>query len=269
LKFKKWGLICKPDSFKFGEEVYHFLEREEKVSAEKKLANYLSIEGFSIEEIGKSADAVVTIGGDGTILMALEHVNGPIFPINTGAVGFLTEVDEKDGINGLEKVIEGDYWIEERMKIKTILDGNRCPDGLNEVTIQTASIGKILPFQLSIDNEVMKELQADGIIIATPTGSTSYALSVGGPILDPLIDALVIVSIAPFRYFHPLVVPSKKDISINLTTDKGARMAIDGMHARSITRDNDVHITASEKKAKFIRLKSKGFYYKLHERLKR
>ena len=264
----KWGLICKPDSFSLGKKVGKFLEGKGKVFAEEKLAQYLNINGFSIKEIGKMADIVVTIGGDGTILMALEHVDRPIFGINTGMVGFLTEVEEKDAIKGLKKVIKGDHLIEERMKIKTIIGGDRCPDGANEVTIQTASIGKILPLRLLVDGEIVEEMQADGIIIATPTGSTSYALSVGGPILDPSINALVIVSIAPFKYFHPLVVPSEKDIAIRLTAEKKAKMAIDGMHTRTITRSQDVHITASEKKARFVKLERK-FYRGLHEKLRR
>jgi NAD+ kinase len=265
-----WGLISKQckKSFQVGKKVYHYLlHKKEEVLVEQRLADHLSISGHTIKSLGKKIDKAITIGGDGTILMALEHITQPIFSINTGVVGFLTEVEEKDALSGLQSVLDNNYFLEERLKLKTLLNKKRLPDGANEVTIQTPLIGKILEFKLYVGGKLVEQLEGDGIIIATPTGSTSYALSVGGPVVDPVIEALVVAPIAPFRHYaSPLVIPAHKELQIVLFGKRDAKAAIDGHHTYSLKLQDTLTVTKSENKACFIRLQD-TFYQRVYEKL--
>ena len=262
----KWGLISKPskESYAIAKKIYDMLG---DVVAEEKIANHLGIKGFSFDEIEKKADMVVVVGGDGTILMTLERISKPIFSINTGAVGFLTEVEAKDAIEGMKKVLQGKYFIEKRMKLKVLLNEKRLSDATNEVIVHTVNIGKILSLQLEVNGTVAEEIDGDGIIIASPTGSTSYAFSVGGPVVDPSLKAFVVAPVAPFRHISsPLVIPSNKELRVKILGRKKAKIVIDGMHSFPLTSKDSLVITRSSNMASFIRLED-NFYKKVYERL--
>jgi len=269
----KWGLVCKPKvekSISLAKDIYAFLSGNGEVFAEKTFAKEMGIKGYSLEEINKKTDIVVTVGGDGTILWTLETVEKPIFAINSGGMGFLAEVESKYAIGGLKQVIAGKYNIEERAKLKITLDGKRLPDATNEVTIQTAKIAKIMYLQLFVEGELLETLGADGVIIASPTGSTSYALSVGGPIMDPSVTAMVVAPLAPFRLSaRPWIIPLNKKIGIKLLAkSKETKLVIDGNYTETVTLENDIIVTGSEKKAKFIRF-GESFYQMVRLKLVR
>ncbi len=261
-----WGLVCKSSkqSFSIVDKIYPMLD---DVMLEKKVAAHLSQPGYSIKEIGEKADKVVIIGGDGTILMAMRYTTKPVFTINTGSVGFLTEVEAHDAVESMKKVLEGEYFIEERMKIKTLLNGERLSDATNEVTIHVSYIGKILSMVLSVNKMVTEEIDGDGIIIATPTGSTSYAFSAGGPIVDPSLRAFIVAPIAPFRHISsPLVIPADKQLYVRVKGNKKAKIIIDGNREALISKKDEVVLSVSDKKSAFIRLEE-NFYRKVHETL--
>ena len=139
----KWGIVCNPfvkKTISLTSTVYDFLKEKGEVFPDKKFAKAISVKGYSLNEINEIADIVVTLGGDGTILMVMEEVEKPVFAINSGGMGFLSEVESKYAIDGLKRVLDGEYNIEERAKLKTILDGERISDATNEVTIQLISI---------------------------------------------------------------------------------------------------------------------------------
>ncbi len=260
----KWGLICKPseESFLIGKKIYELLEN---VLLEYKIAEYMGKRGYSIEEIGKEADKIIIIGGDGTILMTLQHTAKPIFSINTGRIGFLTEVEAKDANDAIKKILNGEYFIEERIKIKAFLNNKPLPDAANEIAIHTASIGKILFLKLYINENLTLNICGDGIIVATPTGSTSYALSVGGPVIEPCLKVFVVAPIAPFRHISPpLVIPSDRKIKIKV--EKKAKVAIDGLCVYEFMPEDELKIVESDRKARFIKLKD-SFYKKIYEKL--
>jgi len=270
----KWGLVCRSTLKKavsLAKDVQEFLEEKgNDVFAEEDAAKAIGVKGYSLQEINKQADIVVTIGGDGTILRALEEIDKPIFAINSGGMGFLSEVESKYALSGVAKVLKGDYNVEERAKLKTLLDGERLPDAANEVTVQTAKIAKILYVQLFVEDELIETMGADGIIIATATGSTSYALSVGGPIMDPAVHAMVIAPLAPFKLSaRPWVVPLDKTVQIKLLPkSKESKVVIDGKLAKPVTPDSDIQITISEKKARFVRF-GESFYQMVRLKLVR
>ena len=259
-----WGLVCKPKAKKvvsLAMNVNEFLSENGKVFAEKSFATSADLKGYNLKEINEKSDIVVTIGGDGTILMALEEIEKPIFAINSGGMGFLAEVESKYAIDGLRRIIEGNYNIEERTKLKITLDGKRLTDATNEVTVQTDRIAKILYLKLFVDDELIETMGADGIIVATPTGSTSYSLSVGGPIMDPTVSAMIIAPLAPFKLSaRPWIVPLDKNIRITLLAkSKETKLVIDGRVAKVVTPESDIVVTGSEKKARFVRF-GESFY---------
>jgi NAD+ kinase len=260
----KWGLICNfhvKKTCSLAADIYDLLIREGEVFAEKSFSKYRDIKGYKLEDINKKSDIVVTVGGDGTILRALEKVEKPIFAINSGGMGFLCEVESKYAKGGLQRVMEGDYNIEERAKLKVLMNGERLPDAANEVTVQTARIAKMIYLQILVENELLETFGADGVIVATPTGSTSYALSAGGPILDPAVNGMVIAPLAPFKLSsRSWVVPLEKRIGIKLLhKSKDSKIVIDGESPKTVTIDSNIMITCSEKKARFIRF-GESFY---------
>jgi len=268
-----WGLICNSKvkkSFSLAQDVYEFLSENGNVFPEENFAKKAEIKGYSFENINKKADIIITIGGDGTILRALNYIEKPIFAINSGGMGFLSEVESKYSIDGLNRVIEGKYNVEERAKLKVLVDEKRLPDATNEVTIQTAQIAKIMYLQIFIENELLETFGADGVILATPTGSTSYALSVGGPIMDPSVSAIIIAPLAPFKLSaRPWVVPLCKKIGVKiLPKSKETKIVIDGQYSENITTDSKIVITGSDRKAKFIRF-GESFYQMVRTKLVR
>jgi NAD+ kinase len=271
--FMKWGLACKPKVKKassVAKEVLKFLNKDDEVFVEQSLANELGTKGYLLHELNKKVDMVITVGGDGTILRALQSIEKPIFAINSGGMGFLSEVESKDAIEGLKRIKDRKYNIEERAKLKVLFDEKRLPDAANEVTVQTAKIAKILYFQIFVENELLEMLGADGVIVATPTGSTSYALSVGGPIMDPSVDAMVIAPLAPFKLSaRPWIIPFDKKIEIKLMPkSKETRLVIDGYHTEDVTTKNKIVIMRSEKKARFVRF-GESFFQMVRSKLVR
>jgi len=269
----KWGLICNYQVKKAcstASKIYKFLKDNGEIFADKKTAEVLGVKGYELEDINKKADIVVTAGGDGTVLRALEKIDKPIFAVNSGGMGFLCEEESKYAKEGIQRVIDKDYNVEERAKLKVTVDGKRLPDAANEITVQTARIAKIMYLQVFVESELLETFGADGVIVATPTGSTSYSLSAGGPILDPAVDAMVIAPIAPFKLAaRPWVVPLKKKVGIKLLhKSKESYIVIDGESPEKITCDSEIIITGSEKKARFVRF-GESFYQMVRLKLVR
>jgi len=216
------------------------------------------------------ADMILTIGGDGTILRTrsiIEDKEIPILGINMGTVGFLTEVDPENVFSALEAVLRGEYAVEERTLLSVYHNGE-LPSALNEVVLMTRRPAKMLHIEISVDDEVVEELRADGIIIATPSGSTAYSMSAGGPIVDPRVEAFLIVPICPFKLSaRPLVVSNKSVIRVKLLRKgKKAIAVIDGQYEEEINHMDEVIFRKSGRKARFVRL-SKDFYRKVREKL--
>ncbi len=148
------------------------------------------------------AEVLVAIGGDGTFLHALRRTSVPLLPVNAGTLGVLAEVE--GGTPGaleaaLEKLLAGRYFVEERTKLAAEVAGRPIPDATNEYVVHATQVGKMGLFEIAVDGRAVGTVRADGLIAATPTGSTAYALSSLGPVVEPEVDALVLTAIAPFR----------------------------------------------------------------------
>jgi NAD+ kinase len=228
-------------------------------------AEALGLKGVPLAKM--KVDALITVGGDGTILRTLQASDAPVMGVNAGVLGFLTEIQAEEIKTAIKKLLKGDYHIDERLKLKTVLNGKRLEDATNEAVVHTAHIAKMRHFAISVDGTPATEIRADGLIVATPTGSTSYAMSVGSSIIDPRVDALVIAPIAPFRLAaRPLVVSARSKIAVRILDPKECTMVIDGQCEFKIRGDETLVFTASEKKAKFISFKD-DFYRNLEEKL--
>lgn len=200
-------------------------------------------------------DAVVTVGGDGTILWAMQNNPAPVFSINVGELGYLTEIEPFELTDGLGRLLAGDYVVEERLKLETWLDDERLPNALNEVVVKTVRPSKILNLEVEYGGQPYR-LKADGVIVSTPTGSTSYAMSAGGPIVDPRVECILLVPLAAFSFsWRPVVVPRDAEVRIRVRNKDGA-VVVDGQTERPLGTEATVTVRAARERARFVRFRT-------------
>lgn len=217
------------------------------------------------------ADFVITVGGDGTLLKAARFYapkNVPIFGINLGRLGFLAQANPDEINFAVEKLINGEYKIEDRMMLSAF-DGSVL--ALNDIVIKGDSFSRTSKLFLSINDKVVCDYLADGIIIATPTGSTAYTLSAGGPVLAPELEAVVIVPICPHTLTsRPLVIPANEEIKItSCKTCNKLKMSADGQDTIDIKAEDFVFVKKSNVQAKLVVLEKENneFYSILRQKL--
>ena len=210
------------------------------------------------------ADILVALGGDGTFLQTLQRSSVPLLPVNAGTVGFLAEVDGDDPLafdGALERMLRGAYFLEERMRIATQIGSVHLADATNEVVVHTAQVAKMRHFEIAIDRKPVGRLRADGIIVATPTGSTSYAMSANGPVIEPTLEAMVITALAPFQTTpRAVLVEPAHTIGVRLVTpEKDAMIVVDGQSETRLPGGSEVTCYRSPRKAVFVRFASRYF----------
>ena len=266
----KLGFVSKPECPRCVELIKflgnYLKENGHDFVIESGTAKEMKGDGERIDKI--SADALVTIGGDGAALWTLQKTKLPIRPINVSSLAFLSEVDAGNALGCINRFLKGDFKVEERARIKTTVNSKRLPDSLNEAVLKSMIMSKIRWFGMYLDNDFIHNVRADGIIIATPTGSTSYSLSVGGPILDPKVKGFVISYMAPFTLSaRSMVVPSQSTIRV-VTLDKGRSimLTLDGQEGIEVGFHDEISFTESEHPARFIRFNS-DFYKNTREKM--
>lgn len=255
------GLVSRLDeteALRVATSIYRSLSRKGfTVFPETQFARASKLDGGkSFSEM--DVDLIVTVGGDGTVLktcMSIPKPETPILAVNMGRRGYLTEVEPKDAVQAVQSFLKGKCRLEERSKL-TVSSGQKpLVDGLNETVITSATPSKMVDFRVSLDRSQLLEFRADGLIVATPTGSTAYALSAGGPILDTSLEAFVLAFICPLERMSPVVVPMSKSIDIDLISPRlKATVMVDGRYQRELTPQSSLTITKSRHKAVFARL---------------
>lgn len=229
---------------------------------------YLNEYMVPIEEM--TCDILLCLGGDGTVLKA-QHVLSPkkipILSINMGTVGFLTEVEPDDVLERLDDLLSYNFFIEERLQLD-VNCGDKWITVLNELVIMTSQPGKMLDLRISVDEEIVDDVRADGLIISTPSGSTAYAMSAGGPIVDPRVDAAIIIPICPFKLnTRPKIVPADTNISVLFRKeDKFGLAVLDGVNDKEYSFMDEIKLRKSDNKAYFVRFK-KNFYNSVNSKL--
>ncbi|MDA0525510.1 NAD(+)/NADH kinase [Methanococcoides alaskense] len=216
-------------------------------------------------------ELLISVGGDGTVLRNIARMEDPlpILGINMGTVGFLVEVNPSEAISTIEEVLEG-FKYSERSRLAIDLNGEAIPAATNEVVLTTARPAKILTFRITIDDQKAEEMRADGVVIATPTGSTAYAMSAGGPLVDPAVNATLIVPLAPFKLSaRPRVVPASSIIKVEMIVpEKKAALVVDGQYTHTIQKNDVVTLTMSDMPARFVEISASGFYERVQNKLR-
>jgi NAD+ kinase len=226
---------------------------------------------------GTPLDAMLSLGGDGTLLRAARMLDGrqvPILGVNLGRLGFLTELEASGLVKGLERYIEGDFRIEERTMLQAFVtrDGHRTSRGLglNELVVQRGSDARLVRLRIQADRQEVGTIDADGIVVATATGSTAYALAVGGPVLAPTLRELLLVPMNPFALtVRPIVLGDGDRVTISLPLQRdSAAITVDGT-ARGRLRSGDLlQVERHEKPLEVIRFSpTSAFYRRLRDKL--
>lgn len=230
----------------------------------------------NIEEMFESADIAITVGGDGTIIHAAKYSarqNTPLIGVNVGRLGFAAEV-EPDETESLLRILKGDYQTESRilLDVEVIKNGkSRHYLAVNDAIIARGQLSKIVDLKLSLDGEEIANYRADGLLFATPTGSTAYSLSAGGPIVAPQMDCLMMTPVCPHSLFSRSVLfsgESELSITVKIPSECCCVLTIDGEKNVDILAEDRVIIRKSELKLKLISLYKRNFYKRLNEKLK-
>lgn len=239
---------------------------------------------FSIvdkDDLPRHVDMIVVLGGDGTLLgtagrIAKADSDIPILGVNFGSLGFLTEVTLPEIFTSLESAVTGTAQTEERMMLRVAVEagGRRLEDRivLNDVVVTQGALSRIIELSVTVDGESMMRVKADGLIIASPTGTTAYNLSAGGPIVHPRVDGLTITPIAPHTLTNrPVVVAGTSEITIQplIHDDQSEVFAtFDGQALMPLKSDHIVTVRRAEKRLRLIRASSRGYFQVLREKLK-
>lgn len=255
---KKFGIVYNP-IVKNSSGVLNILK--DILSAHK-----MSFEEFTIDSMKAGADFVFVIGGDGTLLKTARFYSKeftPVFGINLGRLGFLSQTNEQELEQAIETILTGQYKIEDRL----MLISNDGALALNDFVIKGASASRTSRFYLSIDGKFVCDYLADGLIVSTPTGSTAYGLSAGGPVLSPSLEAITIVPICPHTLTaRPLVIPANEKIIIS-TCDTCTSFIIIADGQDSYQCNSKIEIEKSKFNAKLALLNDNEFYSVLRNKL--
>jgi NAD+ kinase len=273
----KIGFVSRlqPDPVRLAQMLIYEIEcqgRETEIFVDEDLAQQIGRQGTSVFEMERQkVDFIVSVGGDGTILRTIHKMvdPAPILGINMGTLGFLVDVEPKDAIDTLIRLLSG-FEVDLRSRLKLLINGVSLPSATNEIAFLTASPAKMIEFEIMVDGSLMEDFRADGVIIATSTGSTAYAMSAGGPIVDPRVDAIVLVPMAPFKLSsRPWVIPGDSEIDVRLKLpEKEALVVVDGQTSTVISSKDSVVVRKAETPARFVKVAARdGFYAKVKSKL--
>jgi len=262
------------------EEIAHFLvDRGLEVSLERETAAATGVSDFealSPAEMAQRCDLAVVVGGDGTMLgiaRELSRWNLPLVGINQGRLGFITDIPMGHYKEALAPMIAGDYEEEQR----AMLEGGVWRDGecifeglsLNDVVVNRGASASMVELSVDVDDEFVANIRADGLIVATPTGSTAYALSAGGPILHPAIGGWVVVPIASHTLSNrPIVLPDRGEIRIGIVAGKDVSANFDMHTLASLLHGDQVRVRRSAHKVRFLHPRGWSYYATLRRKLR-
>lgn len=240
------------------------LEGEDYV-LDSEIADAMGLNGCPLDMM--DVDILITVGGDGTILRAMQSTDARIIGVNAGGIGFLTEIDADDIEKGVERLRKGDYTVQRRAKLRVTYRGEVLGDAVNEAVIHTDSVAKIRRFKVYVNDSLATDIRADGILLSTPTGSTCYAMSLGAPIIDHRVNAWVMVPMAAFKFSsRPMIIPTSAKVTVEMVMDKGCLLVIDGQKEFNLPGGSKIELTRSSKYATFIMFDT-DFYSRIREKL--
>ena len=256
-------------------------ERPEALELAESVRALLTENGVSCQlstefgkDIRKIPDMIVTFGGDGTLLIGARYAakyDIPLLGINRGTVGFLTEVEPEQTRHAFEMIMNGNYRIEDRMMLKIRNpQSNEEWDALNDMVITRGGYARLIRVECIVNGDLVGVFTADGMIAATPTGSTGYSLSAGGPIVEPDMNCAILTPVCAHSFQKcPCIVSENADIRFRLREDRyqTAELQIDGMNRGTLKAGDEVLVTGSEKKIHLLRLHPYRFHSLMRQKL--
>jgi NAD+ kinase len=278
---KTVGIISKPKIAEAAEIVSGLLrwlvERHITYRCDQQTAEYAGLgEYFSRAEVPEGSDLIIVLGGDGTLLSAARVVEGrdiPLFAVNLGHLGFLTAIQLEDLYPELERALAGQHRIGHRRMVHCEIrrEGRTIAnyDALNDVVITKTELARMIDLDTHVDSHFVAAYKADGLIISTPTGSTAYSLSAGGPVIFPSVQAFCLTPICPHMLTNrPVIVPDKSTIQILVHGEDGTYLTIDGQVGEPLSKGDVVVCCSSPKTIQLIRPPKMLFFDVLREKLK-
>ena len=266
----------RPDAIALGQEVSTWLtDRHHLVVSSQRESDLLMSEAVTVEpdHPSRAIDLVVSIGGDGTMLRATRRgveSGAEVLGINLGQLGYLAEVEPNAWESSLNGYFAGHHEIAERLLVSAKVDlggsgvephGNQLPLGLNEVVIEKQAMGRTVRLGVTIDGRFFTSYVADGLILATPTGSTAYSLSARGPIVDPSHRALILTPVSPHSLFdRALVLEPTSVVEVSVLGDRPAEVSVDGEQGGMLPPGARVIITAADRPARFVTFGGRDFH---------
>ncbi|MEZ5293021.1 MAG: NAD(+)/NADH kinase [Vicinamibacterales bacterium] len=235
----------------------------------------------SRDDMAAHADLVVVLGGDGTLLAMADRIargprDVPILGVNFGSLGFLTEITRPELFDALGEVLDGSASLDERMMLTATVRGrhefHRETPVLNDVVFTRTALSRIIDLSVWVGEQFVTTVRADGLIVASPTGSTAYNLAAGGPIVHPAMDAFILTPIAPHTLSNrPIVVPAERDVRVAVTAENGGAevyVTFDGQTGGPLQPGDDVVVRRAERSVKLVRAKTRTYFEVLRQKLK-
>ena len=277
---KRIGIIAKgnkPEAVQVVKELVDWLkDRKVECFVEPAIAKTISHPSLDKQEMPGAVDMVVVLGGDGTLLAAaraLQQKRVPILGVNLGGLGFLTEITLDELYPMLESILRGEYKTDERMLLEARVWRNEKAieefTVLNDVVINKGALARIIELETSVDNAHLTTFRADGLIIATPTGSTGYSLSAGGPIVYPSLHSIVITPICPHNLTNrPIICTKEATVTVTLrSADQEVFLTLDGQVGFKMNLQDRVEVKKSEGFISLIKSPSRGYFEVLRQKL--
>jgi len=269
------GIVLRPDSPEL-KKVYEkikelFAHKGVFLLLEKDSAIMIEEDGLDFDTLCKRVDFLISLGGDGTLLGVVRKAfryDIPVLGINLGTLGFLTDLSMEQLPTFIDDLLKNDYKINQRMIIEgSIKDKDFI--AFNDIVISRKNLSSMLKIKAKIDNKAFNTYFGDGLIVSTPSGSTAYNLSVGGPIVYPLTDAFIITPIAPHSLTQrPIVVPADFEIEFKVPSNSEAVVIVDGQELYDLKEKEVLKIKIATKKAKMLHKSSRDFFKVLSEKLR-
>ena len=231
-----------------------------------------NVQALSHKDLVERVDLIIVFGGDGTLLnSARQYLDSqiPILGVNMGNVGFLTDISVDNFDNTIKDILSGNYKIEERNLVSAKFDDNHLY-GLNEVVIHSGAYAQLMRYRLSVNNKVVYEQRSDGLIVATPTGSTAYSLSAGGPIIHPSLDVWTILPMLPQSLSsRPFIISSDENVEMELFEgpNDSAKICVDGQDDIDVSYGVKISISKMKKTLKLVHPEDNDFFEACREKL--
>lgn len=281
MRFLLMTNLSSPDAIKIsGNVAARLRELGGDVTASLETATAINCDAIiAAEDSGalEECDIVVAVGGDGTIFRCVKiatMANKPILGVNAGRLGFLAQI-EGNSLNSLERVVSGDFVLKERMLLEAEVRSNAGSEvfyAVNDCVVSRSSLGRITDIALYCDGTLIADYRADGLIVSTPTGSTAYSLSAGGPIVDQGLDCILVTAICPHAmYDRSIVISPGKTLNLRPLFDGRQEylpLTIDGETVCNLVEGAEVIIRRSDKYANFVDLQEHSFYQIINKKLR-